>query len=122
MAASEKVIQLFDSYAEALLARDRKAIAAMYAVPALILFPGRSIAIADAAQTEDFFASAWEQHEDVGDVDKLIAIMGEGPGTVWADVTWSYDAQPRERFCYQLIGGPDGYRIAVLTPLAVDAI
>lgn len=44
--------------------------------------------------------------------------MGEAPGSVWADVTWGYGGGPRERFCYQLIEGPDGYQIAVLTPLA----
>ena len=47
--------EFFDRYAAALLARDEKAIAAMYAVPALILFPGQSIPVADASQTEDFF-------------------------------------------------------------------
>jgi hypothetical protein len=45
--------------------------------------------------------------------------MGEGPGSVWADVTWSYYGKPQERFCYQLIAGPNGYQIAVLAPLAV---
>lgn len=42
----------------------------------------------------------------------------EGPASIWADVTWSFDGDVRERFCYQLVPGHDGaHRIAVLTPL-----
>lgn len=47
---------------------------------------------------------------------KEIIIMGEAPASLWADVTWSYDGKVHERFCYQLIAGPDGHQIAVLTP------
>ena len=43
--------------------------------------------------------------------------MGEAPGTVWADVTWFYGGRAQERFCYQLVAGAQGYRIAVLTPM-----
>lgn len=43
--------------------------------------------------------------------------MAEAPGSIWVDVTWSYDGQARERFCYQLVEGPDAYQIAVLTPM-----
>ena len=116
--ASTEVDQFFERYAGALLARDAKAIANMYAVPSLIVFPGRSIPVSDAGQTEEFFAASWSQYEGVDSVDKQIVIMGEAPGSVWADVTWSYGGKARERFCYQLLTGTDGYRIAVLTPLA----
>jgi hypothetical protein len=44
--------------------------------------------------------------------------VDRGPASVWADVTWSYGGRARERFCYQLVPGDDGYQIAVLTPLA----
>jgi hypothetical protein len=115
---NEKVDQFFERYASALLARDAKAMAGMYAVPSLILFPGTSIPVSDANQTEEFFASSWGQYEGVDAVDKQLVVMGEAPGSVWVDVTWSYDGQPRERFCYQLVEGNDGYRIAVLTPMA----
>jgi hypothetical protein len=114
----KKAEEFFERYAAALLARDAKAIAGMYAVPALILFPGTSIPVADARQTEEFFASSWRQYEGVDTMDKKITIMGEAPGSVWADVTWSYGAQPRERFCYQLIDAVEGYQIAVLTLMA----
>ncbi len=114
----ETAVQFFDSYAAALLARDEKAIARMYAVPSLILFPGQSIAVSDAHQTEEYFASSWNQYEGVDSVDRRITIMGESPASLWADVTWSYGGEPRERFCYQLVNGSDGYRIAVLTPMA----
>jgi hypothetical protein len=113
-----KVEQFFERYASALLARDAKAIAGMYAVPALIIFPGKSIPVSDARQTEEFFASSWGQYDGVDAVDKQIVVMGEAPGSLWADVTWAYGGRPRERFCYQLVQGIEGYQIAVLTPMA----
>lgn len=115
---NEKVDQFFERYASALLARDAKAIAGMYAVPSLILFPAKSIPVSDAHQTEEFFASSWGQYDGVDDIGKQIVVMGEAPDSVWAAVTWSYGGQPRERFCYQLVQGPEGYQIAVLTPMA----
>ncbi len=118
---TEKVEQFFERYASALLARDEQVMAGMYAVPALILFPGRSIPVSDASQTEAFFAASWSQYNGVDAVDKQIVVMGEAPRSVWVDVTWSYDGTARERFCYQLVEGPDGYRIAVLTPMEVAA-
>lgn len=116
--ATDNVDRFFDRYAVALLARDAKAIAGMYAVPSLILFPGQSIAVTDSGQTEAFFASSWGQYEGVDSVEKRIDIMAEAPGFVWADVTWTYGGEPRERFCYQLAERAGGYQIAVLTPLA----
>lgn len=118
MTDNSKVDQFFERYAAALLARDEKAVARMYAVPSLILFPGQSIPVSDAKQTEEFFATTWSQYEGVNAADRQIVIMGEAPGSIWADVTWSYGGQPRERFCYQLVEGTDGYQIAVLTPTA----
>lgn len=115
----KRVDQFFERYATKLLARDEKAIAEMYAVPSLILFPGRSIVVGDSKQTEDFFASSWGQYEGIDAVEKRIAVMGEAPNSVWVDVTWSYGGQARERFCYQLIEGAKGYQIAVLTPMAL---
>jgi hypothetical protein len=117
--ATDQIDEFFERYAAALLARDERAIAAMYAVPSLILFPGNAVAVSETRQTEDFFASAWDQYAGIDTMDKQIAIMGEAPGSVWADVTWSYDGKARERFCYQLVAGPDGYQIAVLTPMAL---
>ena len=114
---SDTTDQFFERYAAALLDRDEKAIAGMYAVPSLILFPGQSITVGDAGQTEAFFATSWEQYKGVDTADYEITIMGEAPGSVWADVTWSYGGRPRERFCYQLVERPGGYQIAVLTPM-----
>jgi hypothetical protein len=115
---TDKADEFFERYAAALLARDEKALAGMYAVPSLILFPGTSIPVSDAAQTEKFFASSWSQYEGVDALEKKIVVMGEAPGSIWVDVTWFYNDQPREHFCYQLVEGPDGYQIAVLTPMA----
>jgi hypothetical protein len=117
MQTTDKANQFFERYAAALLARDEAAMAGMYAIPSLILFPGNSIAVSDARQTEEFFAASWEQYEGVDSVDQQVVIMAEAPGSVWANVTWSFQGQPRERFCYQLIEGADGYQIAVLTPM-----
>ena len=113
-----RTARFFDRYTEALLARDETAVARLYAVPALILFPGQSIAVADRAQTEEFFGGSWGQYEGVDDIEKEITIMAEAPGSVWADVVWSYGGRPQEHFCYQLVEGADGYQIAVLTPLS----
>ena len=113
-----RTARFFDQYSEALLARDERAVGGLYAVPALILFPGQSIAVTDRAQTEKFFGGSWGQYEGVDEIRKEITIMAEAPGTVWADVLWSYGGRPQERFCYQLVEGADGYQIAVLTPLA----
>lgn len=118
-ATNDAMHQFFDRYAAALLARDERAIAGMYAVPALILFPGQSILVSDASQTEEFFAASWGQYEGVDAVDKQIVVMSEAPGSLWADVTWSYGGRAQERFCYQLVAGADGYQIAVLTPMAL---
>jgi 3-mercaptopyruvate sulfurtransferase SseA len=109
--------EFFERYAAALLARDEKAVAAMYAVPSLIVFPGQSIVVTDARETEEFFASAWGQYDGVDTVEKNVVIMGEAPGSVWTDVTWFHDGEERERFCYQLVPGAAGYQIAVLTPM-----
>ena len=118
MEDTSKVEEFFGRYAAALLARDAKAMAGMYAVPSLILFPGTSVAVTEARQIEELFDSSWGQYEGVDAVDKKVAIMGEAPGSVWADVIWSYRGQPRERFCYQLIDTAEDYQIAVLTPMA----
>jgi hypothetical protein len=117
MQTTDQANQFFERYAAALLARDEAAMAGMYAIPSLILFPGNSIAVSDARHTEEFFAASWEQYEGVDSVDRQVVIMAEAPGSVWADVTWSFQGQPGERFCYQLIEGADGYQIAVLTPM-----
>ncbi len=112
--------QFFDRYAAALLARDAAAIGRLYAVPALILFPGQAVAVSSVEQTEAFFASSWAQYDGVAEIDRQTVIMARAPGSTWADVTWSYGGTPRERFCYQLVDGPDrpdGPQIAVLTPL-----
>ena len=84
----------------------------------LILFPGQSIPISDASETEDFFARSWSQYVGVDAVDNQIGVMGEAPGSLWVDVTWSYNGKVHERFCYQLVPGTVGYQIAVLTAMA----
>src|SRR5690606_24718208 len=103
------------------LARDEKAMARMYAVPSLVLFPGNPVVVTDARQTEQFFASSWGQYEGVQEADRTLRIMGEAPGSIWVDVTWSYGGRPRERFCYQRVERDGGYQIAVLTPMALEA-
>lgn len=116
-AATTTAREFFDRYAAALLARDEKAIAGMYAVPSLILFPGRSIPVSDAAQTEAFFAASWGQYEGARDASADVAVLARAPGSIWADVTWTYGGQAQERFCYQLVADGGAFRIAVLTPM-----
>src|SRR5690606_12754860 len=114
--SSDIAHDFFDRYEAALLARDAKAIAGMYAVPSLILFPGNRVLVTDARQTEEFFASSWGQYKGVDEVAKHIVIMADAPASIWTDVTWSYHGKTQERFCYQLVEGAGGYQIAVLTP------
>ncbi|GAC69878.1 hypothetical protein [Gordonia soli] len=109
------VAGFFDIYGRALLARDEAAVAQLYAVPSLILFPGQSIAVSDARQTEEFFASNWEQYEGVQEAIPDIRLLGVAPETVWADVTWTFGGSVREHFCYQLVARDRGFQIAVLT-------
>jgi hypothetical protein len=117
MTAHDVAQAFFERYAAALLARDEAAIARMYAVPALILFPGQAIVVSDVRQTEEFFAASWAQYDGVSEAEPHVDVMAEAPGSLWLDVRWSYDGQERERFCYQLVERPVGHQIAVLTPL-----
>ena len=115
--SSSSVEQFFDRYASALLARDARSVAAMYAVPGLLVFPGQTVAVSDPRQTEKFFAGSWDQYEAVDTIDRTVSTVGATPSTAWVNVTWSYAGRDQEGFCYQLVDGPDGLQIAVLTPL-----
>ena len=114
---THSVEEFFGEYSATLLARDEKAMARLYNVPALIVFPGSVTAVADHAETERFFASSWAQYDGVTEARPSIRVMARTAVAVWADVTWSYGGGPRERVCYQLAGGEAPYRIVVLTPL-----
>ena len=117
MTEKSTATDFFTRYARALMDRDATAVAELYAVPALILFPGQSIAVTDAAQTEGFFESAWAQYEGVTDTQTDIAILAGTAHSIWADVTWRHDNGTGERLVYQLVDTGSGWRIAVLTPL-----
>ena len=114
---ADRVEVFFERYAAALLARDAAAVAELYAVPALILFPDNPVPVTSRGQTEQFFAASWVQYEGVESVEKRVRILAEAPWSVWADVAWSYGGGPGERFCYQLMDDGGQLRIAVLTPL-----
>ncbi|BDI23690.1 DUF4440 domain-containing protein [Herbiconiux sp. L3-i23] len=111
------VSEFFRRYGDALLARDEAAVAELYAVPALILFPGQSIAVTDRTQTEQFFASAWGQYEGVDETTNTIDVVASGEHSIWADVTWFSGGRARERFVYQLVGDAGEWKIGVLTPI-----
>ncbi|MFB9892623.1 DUF4440 domain-containing protein [Planobispora takensis] len=117
MSARDIVEEFFDRYARALLARDAKAVAGMYAVPSLILFPGRSVAVSGAGQTEEFFAGAWGQYDGVQDTATDITLLAETGHSLWADVTWRHGDGTAERLLYQLVETGGRWQIAVLTPL-----
>lgn len=110
------VVEFFDRYAAALVARDEGAIADLYAVPSLIIFPGQATAVSDPQQTREFFAASWSQYEGVEAMNRTISVIKRGPGAVWVEVTWSY-VGGGEHFCYQLVESPAGLQIAVLTLL-----
>lgn len=116
----EQVVHdFFARYGRALLDRDADAIADMYAVPSLIAFPGRSIAVSDRTQTRDFFASSWSGYDGVTEAEPHPVTVAETGHSIWVDVTWSYNGAAQERYIYQLLNGPAGWRIGVLTPLAL---
>ena len=112
------VTEFVDQYRDAIMARDERRVAGLYAVPGLILFPGQAIAVSDERQTEQFFASAWGQYEKVTDTQTDVRVVAEARGSVWVDVTWNHVGAPPERLMYQLVETEDGWKIAVLTPLA----
>lgn len=111
------VADFFGRYAEALLARDEDAVATMYAVPGLILFPGQTLVVDDPDATREFFASSWQQYDGVTEADPDVEIVAAAEHSVWAAVDWRYDGQVREHFMYQLLRQDDRWQIAVLTPL-----
>lgn len=112
--------QFFDAYAAAMLARDAKAIAGLYAVPSLVEFPGQAVAVSDPTQTEQFFAASFGQYEGVSDVRAAVRTVAHTGHSSWIEVSWSYDGTPAEQFIYQLVHTANGWQIAVLTPLIED--
>ncbi|ACQ82382.1 hypothetical protein Bcav_4142 [Beutenbergia cavernae DSM 12333] len=107
----------FDTYTRALLDRDATAIADLYAVPALIEFPGQAVAVSDRAQTEAFFAAAVGQYAGVNEARAEIDVIAETGHSRWVDVRWLHDGEPAERFVYQLVLTEGRWEIAVLTPM-----
>lgn len=109
--------KFFDDYRRALLGRDASAIAAYYAVPALIEFPDQRPGHR-RPQTEEFFAGAFGQYEGVSRADAAVKVLAQTGHNLWADVTWSYDGHaPQERNLYQLLRPAGDWKIAVLTSL-----
>lgn len=112
--------EFFATYTRALLDRDAATIAAHYTVPALIEFPGQRILVTDSRQTEDFFTGAFGQYAEVTQADADIKVAAQTDHSIWADVTWHYHGgAPDERNMYQLVITEEGWKIAVLTPLAL---
>ncbi|MFI2105330.1 nuclear transport factor 2 family protein [Isoptericola sp. NPDC019693] len=120
-APDDVATEFFDRYRRALLDRDEAAVADLYAVPALILFPGQSLPVTSRAQTERFFAASWSQYDGVADMTADLRVVAATAHSVWADVAWRHDGpgEGTERFVYQLVRTDDGWRIAVLTPMDV---
>lgn len=117
--AHEIANDFFRTYAQALLDRDSETLARLYAVPALIAFPGQCIAVSDREQTRQFFDQAAVQYDGVTEAEPAVTVLAATAHSIWADVVWSYDGQPRERFVYQLLrdGDSDAWQVGVLTPL-----
>lgn len=108
--------EFFDTYAAAMLARDARAIADLYAVPALVEFPGQAVAVSDSPQTEQFFSASFDQYAAVTDVAPTVRTIAHTGHSHWVEVIWSYDGTPTEQYIYQLVRTADGWKIAVLTP------
>ena len=67
----------FDTYSHALVARDADAVSSLFATPALILFPGPSIAVQEPSQTADFFLQAWEQYDGIKHTTTDIKVLAQ---------------------------------------------
>lgn len=113
------VHDFFSDYTRALLSRDPDAVAACYAVPALICFPGRSMAVSERAQTRDYFSANLPTYASVTTLKPELDVVAATDASIWADVTWHFDSMPPERYMYQLVLDGDRWRIAVLTPLSL---
>lgn len=111
--------EFFSDYTRALLARDPDAVAAFYAVPALICFPGRPLAVGAPTQTRDYFAAHLPGYEGVTSIRPEVEVAAATEASIWADVTWHLEGRPPERYMYQLILDGESWRIAVLTPLSL---
>jgi len=116
--ADQIVEDFFNTYGQALLARDAGAIAAQYAVPGLILFPGQSLPVTSPGQTAGFFAGAFGQYEGVDEATSDKVVWAATDHSIWVDVTWSYNTGASEQLMYQLVDDSGTWKIAVLTPLA----
>lgn len=116
--AADRIAEsFFESYAAALLARDAGAIAARYAVPGLILYPGQSVPVISQEQTGIFFAEAFAQYEGVTEASTHRVVWAATDHSLWVDVTWRYNTGATEQMMYQLVDDDSVWRIAVLTPL-----
>ena len=107
----------FAAYRQALLARDADALARLYAVPGLILFPGQSVPVSSTEQTRQFFTAAFQQYEGVTQATADVTVLAQTVHSIWVDVTWQYDRGDGERMIYQLVDADSAWRIAVLTPV-----
>jgi ketosteroid isomerase-like protein len=82
-----------EGYAEALAAGDLPAIAACYALPALVVGDAGTIPVAEAAQVEAAFAGAADAYRAQGLVGvrpELRAVDRLTPTLTLADVRWAY--------------------------------
>lgn len=108
----------FETYASAVVARDAEAVADLYCVPSLVLFPAQPLPVADRQQVRTFFADAAAQRGEIEEASPAVEVIASAPDhSIWADVTWSYDGTERERFVYQLVRDHGSWLVAVLTPM-----
>lgn len=104
-------------YTQALLSRDARALAAHYAVPALIEAPSGRLTLSDSVQAEQFFAAALGPYEQVTAAEAVMTLVAGTDHSIWIEATWTYDQAPSERDMYQLVAVDGSWKIAVLTPL-----
>lgn len=108
----------FDTYARAVVARDAEAVADLYCVPSLVLFPAQPLPVSDRKQVRTFFADAAARHGEIEHASPTVEVLASAPDhSIWADVTWSYDGTEQERFVYQLVRDHGSWLVAVLTPM-----
>jgi ketosteroid isomerase-like protein len=112
----------FAAYAAALGARDAKAIAGHWGVPALVLSDQGALAVSAAAETEAFFAASMDQYRDAASAHPTLKHLGHlGEAVVACEIVWEHRdkfGEPigGEQGHYMLRRGEDGLRIHVYSP------
>ena len=116
----EAVDAFFERYARALLDHDAKTLAGLYAVPSLSYLPGTVHSGQRGPADGGVFRVRVGPVRGNHPTRETARHSGRGTGKRLGRRHLVLRRPTPERFCYQLVHGPAGYQIAVLTLMAAD--